>query len=107
MLYEMRIYEVVPGQLGRLNDRFATITLDYFAKHGIVPVAFWTDAVGVSNRLTYIVRYDDFAHRERAWTAFMTDSERLAAFAETEKDGPIVQRIENRLLSPTDYSPLP
>jgi hypothetical protein len=36
----------------------------------------------------------------------MADPEWLAARAETEKNGPIVARIENRLLSPTSYSRL-
>lgn len=107
MLYEMRTYEVVPGRMERLHDRFATIALDYFAKHGITPVAFWTDLIGTSGRLTYILRYDDLAHRERAWGAFVSDPERLAAFAETETDGPFVSRIENRILAPTYYSATP
>jgi hypothetical protein len=107
MLYEMRAYEAVPGKMAQLHDRFATITLDYFAKHGIAPVGFWTDLVGSQGWLTYILRWDDFAHRERAWNAFATDPERLAAFESTEVDGPLVVRIENRLLGPTYYSPLP
>jgi hypothetical protein len=27
-------------------------------------------------------------------------------FAETEKDGPLVHHLENRMLSPTNFSPL-
>jgi hypothetical protein len=105
MLYELRAYEAVPGRMERLHDRFATITLGYFAKHGIIPVAFFTDLVGRPGWLTYILRYDDMAHRERAWNAFAADPERLAAFAQTELDGPLVASIENRLLTPTYYSP--
>lgn len=107
MLYELRSYQAVPGKMDRLNDRFATITLDYFAKHGITPVAFFVDVVGKGGWLTYILKWDDMAHRERAWTAFQTDPDRLAAFVPTEADGPLVAQIENRLLAPTSYSPLP
>lgn len=106
MLYELREYDVKPGQLKALNDRFANIAFRYFEKHGIEPIAFWTDVVGTSNRLTYIVRYQDMAHRESAWEAYANDPERLAEFAETEPDGPLVTRIQNRLLAPTAFSPM-
>lgn len=106
MIYELRVYDAAPGKLRALNERFANITLGFFAKHGIRPIGFWTDDVGASGRLTYILAFEDLAHRERAWAAFANDPERIAAFAETEKDGPLVLRVENRILRPTAYSPL-
>jgi NIPSNAP len=106
VLYEYREYEVAPGKLPALNDRFANIAVRYFEKHGIEPIGFWTDVVGTSGRLTYLLRYRDMAHRELAWTAFQTDAERLAEFAPTESDGPLVLRIRNRFLAPTSYSEL-
>lgn len=106
MIYELRVYDAVPGKLPALNDRFANITLGYFKKHGIKPVGFWTDEVGVSNRLTYIVAFDDMAHRDRAWAAFRADPERVKAFAETERGGPLVTRIQNTIMRPTSYSPM-
>ena len=106
MIYELRIYDTIPGKLPALNDRFADITLDYFKKHGIKVVGFWTDDVGVSNRLTYMLAYDDMAHRDRVWPAFRADPDRLKAFAETERDGPLVARSQNTILRPTSYSPM-
>jgi hypothetical protein len=106
MIYELRIYDAVPGKLPALNDRFAKITLGYFEKHGIKSIAYWTDVIGISGRLTYMLAFDDLAHRERAWASFQADEERLARFAETEKDGPLVARVENRILRPTPYSPM-
>ena len=106
MIYELRIYDAAPGKLGVLNDRFAKITLGYFEKHGIKSIGYWTDVVGVSGRLTYLLAFQDLAHRESAWAAFMADPERQQAFAETEKDGPLVARIENKIMRATAYSPL-
>jgi hypothetical protein len=106
MLYELRVYDVVPGKLSALNDRFEHITSAYFKKHGIKVVGFWTDVFGVSNRLTYMLAYDDMAHREKAWTAFSSDPERLAKFAETERDGMLVAKVTNTLMAPTKYSPM-
>ena len=55
MLYELRVYDVLPGKLPALNDRFAKITLRYFEKHGIKVVGFWTDVIGRTNQLTYLL----------------------------------------------------
>jgi hypothetical protein len=106
MIYELRVYDVVPGKLRALNDRFEHITAGYFQKHGIKVIGYWTDVVGTSNRLTYMLAFDDLAHRERAWAAFGADAERLAKFAETERDGPLVARVTNTLMAPTRYSPM-
>ena len=106
MIYELRIYDAMPGKLPVLNDRFAKITMGYFDKHGIKQVGYWTDVIGTSGRLTYMLAYDDLAHRDRAWASFASDEERLKLFAETEKDGPLVARVENRIMRATPYSPM-
>ncbi len=106
MIYEWRVYEVVPGKMGALNDRFQKITLKLFEKHGIKVVGFWEAVIGTSNTLYYMLVYDDMAHREKAFNAFLADPEWIKARQETEKDGPLVQRVINTLLRPTPYSPM-
>ncbi len=106
MIYELRVYDAIPGRLRALNDRFEHITSGYFEKHGIKVIGYWTDVIGTSNRLTYMLAFDDLAHRERAWAAFGADEERLAKFAETERDGPLVAKVSNTLMAPTRYSPM-
>lgn len=107
MLYENRIYTAVPGKLGALNDRFANHTKGFFKRHGVGMMGFWTDEIGTSNRLTYIVTFDNMGDREKKWSALMDDEERKQVFAETEVDGPLVAVVENTFLSPTPYSPEP
>jgi hypothetical protein len=106
VIYELRIYEAVPGRLPALHRRFRDVTTRIFARHGIQSVAYWEDVIGVSNRLTYILAWEDLAHRERAWNAFQADPEWQAARAQSEADGPIVARVISTLMKPTDYSPL-
>ena len=106
MLYELRVYDVVPGKLEALNDRFEHITSGYFQKHGIKVVGFWTDMIGTNNRLTYMLAFDDLAHRQKAWAAFGADPERRAKFAETEREGPLVAKVRNTVMTPTKYSPM-
>lgn len=105
MIYELRIYEVVPGRMAALHERFAIITRGFFSKHGIRVVGYWTDLIGSNDRLTYLIAWESLADRERRWTAFATDPEWIAARNKTEESGPIVARVSNTIMAPTAYSP--
>ena len=105
MIYEMRVYRCVPGRLPALLNRFATITLRLWEKHGIKQAGFFTTVVGESNQdLTYFVAWESLADREKKWAAFQADPEWIAKRAETEKDGAIVSNIVNQFLQPTAFS---
>lgn len=107
MIYELRTYTAMAGRMPDLNRRFAEITLGYFAKHGIKVVGFWTNELGgSSDQLIYMLAYDSLADREAKWAAFASDQERLKAFAETERNGPLVRRLTAQILRPTQYSPM-
>jgi NIPSNAP len=107
MVYELRIYECVPGRLPALHERFRNVTRRMFEKHQITVVAYWEDVVGETNRLLYLVRWESMAQRETRWDAFATDPEWIAARTKSEESGPIVARVRNTFMRPTDYSPLP
>lgn len=107
MIYELRIYECVPGRLPALHDRFRNITRTFFAKHQIEVVGYWEDLIGENNRLTWMIRWQSLADREKKWDAFATDPEWVAARLQTEASGPIVARIRNTLMRSVDYSPTP
>jgi hypothetical protein len=107
MLYEMRIYTAVPGKLPAVNDRFAKHTMGFFKKHGIGMLGFWTDEIGTSNQLTYILVFDSMADREKKWTAFQADSGWHQVRAETEAAGSIVDHVVNSFMRLTPYSPQP
>jgi hypothetical protein len=109
LLYELRIYECVPGRLAALNNRFRNHTTKLFAKHGIRVLGYWTDKYGESNKLTYLVQWESEAERDQKWSAFMADPDWQAARAASElpeNGGPIVARVLNPLMVPTDYSEL-
>jgi hypothetical protein len=109
VLYELRIYECSPGRLPALHNRFRTITTRKFAQHDIKVIGYWTDKFGESHRLTYIVQWENEAERDRKWGAFASDPEWTAARAASEapeNGGPIVARVINTIMIPTDYSDL-
>ena len=107
MIYELRIYRANPGKMGPLLKRFRDHTMRIFERHGITNVGYWTNAVGGrTDELWYIVSFEDYGQRERAWAAFGADPEWQELRAASEADGPIVHHIENRILNPTEWSPL-
>ncbi len=105
MIYELRVYRCLPGRLPALLQRFETITLGLWERHGIRPAGFWTTVIGESNQdLTYMLAWDSLAERETKWAAFQTDPEWIEKRAGTERDGQIVANITSSLLQPTGFS---
>ena len=108
MIHELRIYTAHPGKMPALQARFRDHTVGIFERCGIKNVAYWTNSIGGrSDELWYVLAFDDMAQRDQAWAAFMSDPEWREVRAASEEAGPLVHHIENRILAPTDYSPLP
>lgn len=104
MLYELREYYVLPGRMPNMLARFRDHTSKIFDRIGIKNVGYWTEEVGYQNRLTYIIAFRDMADREHKWAIFREDPEWIAARDASEADGQIVEDVENRFLTPTDFS---
>ncbi len=104
MIYELRTYYIMPGRMSDIENRFRQHTTGFFERYGIKVVGFWTEIVGRSDTLVYITAFDSLADRDEKWTAFASDPDWLKVREETEKNGPIVARIENRFLQPTSFS---
>ena len=87
MIYEERIYKIMPGRVPDILDRFTNHAVPLFQKHGMKLVGFWQTAVGPSNHeLTYLLAFDDANHRDRAWAAFMADPAWIKAKADSGKE---------------------
>jgi NIPSNAP len=104
MIYELRNYTAQPGRLRDLLARFENHTNRIWARYGIRQAGFWTTVVGPTEGLSYLLAWESFAEREEKWNALRADPELLEAFAESEKNGPLVSNVENLLLQPTSFS---
>jgi hypothetical protein len=105
MIYELRIYNCLPGRLPKLLERFQNHTLKLWERHGIRQAGFWTTAIGPSNNdLTYLVAWESMAERETKWTAFQSDADWLKARGDSEADGPIIANVASSFLTPTAFS---
>ncbi len=108
MIYELRTYQVVPGKMQELNDRFANIVVPLFQKHGMKVIGFWETAIGeaTTTELIYLLAFEDLGQYQRAWDNFIADPEWQEAKRQTEVGGPLVNIAGSRILESTDYSPL-
>ena len=105
MIYEYRVYRCLPGRLPALLKRFENHTTKIWEKHGIRQAGFWTVLIGDGNHdLHYLLAWESLAEREKKWGAFMGDQTWVTARAESEKDGPIVEKITSSFLAPTAFS---
>ncbi|MBI2856817.1 MAG: NIPSNAP family protein, partial [Chloroflexi bacterium] len=75
MLYELRAYEAVPARLNALVERFSQVNIRLFQRHGFRPMGYWTEQVGTPHRLVYLLAWETWEERERAWAAFYADPE--------------------------------
>ena len=104
-VYEMRTYYAAKDKLDALHARFKNHTLKLFEKHGITNVAYFTPIDNKDNKLVYFVSFPSKEARNKSFKEFGADPDWKKAAADSEKDGKLVEKIESRFLTVTDYSP--
>ncbi len=105
-VFEMRVYYAAPGKLEALNARFRDHTTKLFEKHGMTNVGYFTP-VGDNKegKLVYFLAYPSKDARAASWKAFAADPDWKKAQADSEKDGRLVTKVEQKFLNTTDFSP--
>lgn len=108
MIYELRVYRTLPGQMPKLLERFREHTVAIWTRLGIRPVGFWVTAVGEheGTDLTYMLAWESFADRQARWSTFQTDPQWKQVKSDSEQAGFLIANIRNELLAPTDFSAL-
>ena len=105
--FELRTYTAAPGKIDALNTRFREHTIELFKKHGMEVIGFWSPtAEDGASTLVYLLAYPSQEGRDASWKAFMDDPEWKKVYAESQKDGALVSKVESKMLAPTDYSPM-
>ena len=107
-VFELRTYTTEPGRLDALQARFRDHTTKLFEKHGMTNIGYWTpaDEPRSKDTLIYILAHKSRDAAKQSWEAFINDPEWHQARDTSEKDGPIVSKVESVYLDSTDYSPL-
>jgi hypothetical protein len=97
MIYELRHYLILPGRGDAILNRFKNHTFKIFDRFGFKIHDFWVEANG-SGHLWYVVEWQSTEEMESGWKNFRIDQEWLSVKAESEKDGPIVDKIDVTIL---------
>jgi hypothetical protein len=108
-IFEIRTYESNNmTTLRRKIKMFDDGEIAVFRKVGMVPVFFGETIVGRNlPNLTYMLGYDDLAHRDKTWRAFGGDPDwQKMRVLPGLSDAEIVSNITNYLVSPLPFSPI-
>ncbi len=105
-VFEMRTYYAHPGRMDAMHARFRNHTCKLFEKHGMTLIGFWNpqDAKEAQQKMVYILAYPSKEAATKSWAAFRADPDWIKARDASEKDGPIVAKVDSVFLNPTDYS---
>ena len=105
-VFELRTYYSPPGKLDDLHARFRNHTTKLFEKHGMTNVGYWVPVPNPENKLIYLLAYPSREARAAAWKGFLADPDWKEAAAESEANGKIVVKIEQRFMTALDSSPV-
>lgn len=102
--YELRTYTAAPGKLDALHQRFREHTVALFAKHGMTNLGYWVPTDNADRKLIYLLSFPDRTARDASFKAFGADPDWKTAQKASEAGGKLVDKIESRFLTATDFS---
>ncbi|RED58600.1 NIPSNAP family protein [Cohnella lupini] len=103
MLYELRVYDIHPGKMKVIQDRFRDHVISLFMKHDMKVTQFWEDFDEANNRLYYVVEHANMEMRNLNYERFRNDPEWIETKRITELDGPLVNKQESIFMKNTTF----
>jgi len=101
VIYEQRTYTLHPGKVPEYLQHMKAV-LAVREKYSKL-VGFWSTEIGELNQVVHIWAYDDLAHRAEVRAAVAKEPEWQAFLG---KIHPLLLRMESKILTPADFSPL-
>jgi NIPSNAP len=106
MIHQLRIYEIFDANKAAFHARFRDHAGRIMRKYDFRILAMWETRHPGRSEFVYLLEWPDERTKTAAWTTFMADEEWAEIKRATAaKHGTLVGAIEDRLLTPTDYSP--
>jgi hypothetical protein len=107
VVYELRIYHTYEGKLEPLLKRFREQETKIFERLGMHGVGYWTpdDEPLKGRTLVYLLRHKSRAAAKESWAKFSKDPEWVKLKAESEANGPFVEKHDVTFMTLTDFSP--
>jgi hypothetical protein len=106
-VFELRTYQTPEGKLEPLLKRFREKETKIFKRLEMPGVAYWTptDPPLAGRTLVYMLKHKSRAVAAADWERFRKDPEWIQLKAESEANGPLVEKHESLFLALTDFSP--
>ena len=108
-VFSIRTYYTNEGKLSALHDRFRDHTLKIFEDNGMTNLAYFnldTSHQESENVLTYLISFPDTIARAASWKSFSQDPNWKDAYANSIKDGKLVDSLTAELMLATPFSPI-
>jgi len=105
--FELRVYHTHPDRMPALEKRFKDHTIKLLEKHGMKLVGFWKPvpaAEGGDTVLVYLVEHASREAADKSWDTFRKDADWMKVRADSEKDGPIVKKVDVQWWGATPYT---
>lgn len=104
--FELRTYFIPEGRTEELLTRFRNHSIRLLSKHGASHIAYWVtaEASGQPTRLIYLLAYPSAEAGAKTWVDFRKDPDWIRAKAASEKEHPLVDKVESVVLKPMTIS---
>lgn len=105
-VFELRTYKATSGNLDKLLARFRDHTMRIFEKHGMTNIGYWipTDETESADTLVYLLSHESQEAATASWRAFSQDPEWQKVNADSNANGPILDNVQRKFMSATDFS---
>lgn len=103
MVYEMRTYTLKIGKTHEYLRHFEEIGLPLITKYAKL-VGYWYTEIGELNQIIHIWAYENMEQRAQARKALYSDREWLEKFIPVAMT--LLEKQENKILYPTNFSPI-
>lgn len=105
MIYDMRIYDLVPGAREAYMEAAREVALPVRRRYGIKLAGWFYSEVGTLNRVVHIWAFRDWAHMEACKTQMRADPEWVKDYV--PRVLPLIVRQTNQIMEAADFFPEP
>lgn len=103
MYFEMRTYTIKPGKLKEYLKHFEAVGLPILSRYAKL-IGYWYTEIGELNQLIHIWAYESLDDRSKKRAALYQDPDWQANFL-PQATG-MLEKQENKILLPADFSPI-
>jgi hypothetical protein len=108
-VFELRVYTANEGKLEALKARFRDHTTAIFKKHHMEVIAYWVPAKDdpkSRDTLIYILAHPSREAATKNWADFNSDPAWTQVKSDSEKDGPLVKKVDSTFMDALPFSPM-